>query len=180
MLLTLGLSAWCAHFCTSRAGTASCLCPADSLCASWVLPGEALQREDAGQPWQRDREREREVWSKVQRFRYNRGIQTEATSQGTQIVWKLKKKERRTAPSRQPNDIKFWFLQHRQVSSWGPLHFLQAIFGTHCFLWPFISWSSDSASLNCKCSHPSWGTLKHLCDHLLFLKCLHRGCETLD
>ncbi|KAI3377099.1 hypothetical protein L3Q82_000298 [Scortum barcoo] len=47
LLLTLGLSAWCAPFCTSRAGTASCLCPADLQCASWALPGEALQREDA-------------------------------------------------------------------------------------------------------------------------------------
>lgn len=62
LLLTLGLSAWCAPFCTSRAGTASCLCPADSQHASWALPGEALQREDAGQPCrgiQRERERER-------------------------------------------------------------------------------------------------------------------------
>ncbi|KAF0043299.1 hypothetical protein F2P81_004636 [Scophthalmus maximus] len=47
LLLTLGLSAWCAPFCTSKAGTASCLCPADSQRASWALPGEALQREDA-------------------------------------------------------------------------------------------------------------------------------------
>ncbi|KAK2920294.1 hypothetical protein Q8A73_002498 [Channa argus] len=45
---TLGPSAWCAPFCTSRAGTASCLCPADSQCASWALPGVALQRQDAG------------------------------------------------------------------------------------------------------------------------------------
>lgn len=50
LLLTLGLGVWCGPFCTSRAGTASCLCPAYSQHASWALPGEALQREDAGQP----------------------------------------------------------------------------------------------------------------------------------
>lgn len=40
LLLTLGLPAWCGPFCTSRVGTASCLCSAASQCASWALPGE--------------------------------------------------------------------------------------------------------------------------------------------
>ncbi|CAL8380124.1 unnamed protein product [Arctogadus glacialis] len=41
LLLTLAQPAWCAPFCTSRAGAASRLGPADSQHASWARPGEA-------------------------------------------------------------------------------------------------------------------------------------------
>ncbi|KAJ3594048.1 hypothetical protein NHX12_006380 [Muraenolepis orangiensis] len=44
LLLTLAQPAWCAPFCTSRAGSASRLCPAASQHASWARPGEAERR----------------------------------------------------------------------------------------------------------------------------------------
>lgn len=70
LLLTLGLSAWCAPFCTSRAGTTSCLCPARQLGATRRGPAERGHRSAVTEGC-----REREVWSKGERFRYRAGIE---------------------------------------------------------------------------------------------------------
>ena len=137
-LLTLGLSAWCAPFCTSKAGTASCLCPAESQCASWALPGEALQREDAGQPWQRDRQTERE--RDLSRFRHRGGRQTHPERRVMNLEGRVKvRKERNILEMERKSQWQFWFLHPHQVLSLGPLCFTLVIFYIETCQQPYYS-----------------------------------------